>query len=88
MKKLRVNHFPQILCEPFEVPVKDLEEARKIMGTLADYDYFQYDNKIKPDYSNVTILEQWNEEDQEWEDWYDEETGIDDVVEYLEFISE
>jgi hypothetical protein len=58
--KLRVCHYPQIPCEPFIVGVDTLEEAKKMMDTLADYDLFQYNNKIKPDYSNMTILEQWD----------------------------
>jgi hypothetical protein len=88
MKKLRICHYPQIPCEPFIVKVESLEEADKIMNTLANYDLFQYENKIKPDYSNMAILEQWDEEEQEWCDWCDDETGIDDLEEYFEFIKE
>jgi hypothetical protein len=77
MKKLRVCHFPQIPCKPFIVSVKDLEEAKKIFDVLADYDLFQFKNKIKPDYANATVLEEWDEEEQDWLSWYDEETGLD-----------
>jgi len=59
-KKLRVSHFPQVPCEPFIAEVKDLYEAKKIMDTLAYYDLFQYKNRIKPDYTNVTVLEEWD----------------------------
>jgi hypothetical protein len=86
--KLRVCHFPQIPCKPFIVSVETLEEAKKIMDTLANYDLFQYDNKIKPDYANMTVLEQWDEIDQGWLSWCDEETGFDNLKEYLEFIKE
>lgn len=88
MKKLRICHYPQIPCEPFIVEVESLEEAHKIMNILANYDLFQYENKIKPDYSNMTILEQWDEEEQDWYDWCDDETGIDNLGEYFEFIKE
>ena len=88
MKKLRVSHFPQVPCDPFIVDVKDLHEAKKVMDILADYDYFQYKNNIKPDYSNMGIVEEWDEEEQEWLDWMDDETGIDDLDEYFEFINE
>ena len=88
MKKLRISHFPQVPCSPFIVEVNDVQEAKKIMDILADYDYFQYHNNIKPDYANVTILEEWNEEEQEWLSWMDDETGIDDLDEYFEFINE
>lgn len=69
MKKLRICHFPQIPCEPFIVPVKDLEEAKKILDVLADYDIFQFENKIKPDYCNMTTLEEWDEKEQDWIDY-------------------
>lgn len=85
-KKLRVLHFPQIPCNPFEVEVEDLKEAKKMCEVLANYDLFQYENKIKPDYSNMTIVEEFDEEEQEWVSWYDEETGIDDIYEYFEHI--
>ncbi|WP_368074367.1 hypothetical protein [Brevibacillus laterosporus] len=37
-----------------------------IYNTLADYDLFQYDNNIKPDYANATVVVYWDEEEQEW----------------------
>lgn len=83
-KKLRVVHFPQIPCNGFKVEVNNLVEAKKIMDVLANYDLFQYENRIKPDYCNSTVLEEFNEDNQEWYGWYDEETGIDDLDEYLE----
>lgn len=85
-KQLRVAHFPQVPCKPFCVEVKNLQEAKLIYDVLADYDLFQYENRIKPDYSNATVIEQKYEQDTEWESWYDEETGIDDIDEYLEYI--
>lgn len=88
MKKLRVAHFPQIPCQPFIVEVKDLHEARKMFDVLADYDTFQFENRIKPDYCNSTVLEEYCEEDDCWYSWCDEETGIDDIHEYFEHIEE
>jgi len=87
-KKLRVSHYPQIPCEPFITEVKTLEEAKKLIDVLANYDLFQYKNSIKGDYANMTLLEEWNEYDNEWIDWSDDETGIDDLDEYFEFINE
>lgn len=87
IKKLRVAHFPQVPCKSFVVEVKDLTEAKKISDVLAEYDLFQYENRIKPDYCNVTVIEEFDEEQQEWLSWCDEETGIDNIDEYFEFIS-
>jgi len=86
--ELRVVHFPQVPCKPFYVEVGDLQQAKKIIDVLANYDLFQFDNRIKPDYCNMTVLEQWDEDEQEWLSWCDEETGIDDVDDYFEHIKE
>lgn len=87
-KKLRVSHYPQIPCKPFIVEVKNLEEAKLIYDTLANYDLFQFNNRIKPDYANATIVEEYDEEEQEWISWCDDETGIDDIRDYFELKNE
>lgn len=86
-KKLRIVHFPQIGAKPFKVEVSNLQEARLLFNTLADYDLFQYNNRIKPDYANATVVQEWSEEDGEWIDWSDDETGIDDINDYFEFLN-
>lgn len=81
--QLRVWWIPQIPMKPFEVLVDDLKQAKLLLDTLADYDAFQYENDIKPDYSNTGGLTIWEEDldpDEDglkWCDWYDEETGMD-----------
>jgi len=84
MKKLRVWWVPQVPMEAFYVDVSSVEEGVKIMDVLADYDKFQFENQIKPDYCNCGGIQEWDEEAQEWSDWYDEESGYDDPDEYLE----
>jgi len=88
MKKIRVAHFPQVPCKPFIVEVRDLKEAKLIYDVLADYDEFQYLNRIKPDYCNATVIEEFDEESGKWVSWCDDETGIDDIDEYFEYISQ
>lgn len=90
-KQLRVWWIPQVPGEAFETDVASVEEGVKIMNVLAAYDAFQYEHNIKPDYSNAGGLHEWSyDSDGEgtpgWIDWCDEETGIDDPEEYLEFI--
>lgn len=70
-KQLRVWWIPQLPMNPFYIEVKTLEEANLLVETLAAYDAFQFDNNIKPDYSNVGGLQVF--EDGEWIDWYDED---------------
>jgi hypothetical protein len=82
-KKLKVWWIPQVPGKPFEVFVSPVEEGVRIMDVLADYDKFQFENRITPDYCNVGGLMEYDEEG-EWVDWCDDETGEDDPHAYLE----
>lgn len=56
------------------VDVKDTLIAKKLLKTLAQYDLFQFENKIKPDYCNTGGLEQWSAADGgEWFEWHDDD---------------
>lgn len=82
MEKLRVWHIPQVPMKAFHVDVETLEEAIKVLNILADYDLFQYENRVKPDYCNMQGLEEWCEEENDWCEWYDEDGR--DIREYAE----
>ena len=85
--KMRVWWMPQIGTNSiFYVPVKSVEEARKVMDMLGAYDAFQLQHMIKPDYSNTGGLEVYNPETGEYEDWYvDDDYGYyDDIDDYLD----
>lgn len=72
-QKMQVMWWPQLGAPEFVVPVKTPYEAKLIMNTLANYDLFQFHNKIKGDYCNAgsfQVLETLDE-GQEWCDWYD-----------------
>ena len=80
-QQLKVWWIPQIPGASFEVPVASVDEAKKILTVLADYDLFQYDNNIKGDYSNAGGLVYWEHASGEWLDWEDDEgRSIDDVM--------
>jgi hypothetical protein len=73
---LRVWWKPQIpMKQSFIVPVETPAEAKKLLEVLANYDLFQLAERIKPDYCNAGGLSIF--EDGEWNDWIDEETGLD-----------
>lgn len=82
---LRVWHIPQIPGKAFHVSVTSTQEAKKILDVLANYDLFQYKNKIKPDYANAAGLEVYEADNGDgvpgWCEWYSEETGasIDEI---------
>ena len=56
MSRLRVWHIPQVPMKAFHVEVETTEEAVKVLNILADYDLFQYENRVKPDYCNMQGL--------------------------------
>lgn len=75
---LKVCWFPQVPCKAFEVPVKTPSEGAFLMDVLARYDWFQLENRIKPDYSNAGVLRVYDagsdgEGNPGWVDWHDEE---------------
>ena len=82
-KALRVWWIPQLPMEAFYKEVDSVEEGALLLETLAKYDLFQYEKNIKPDYANVGGLQEFNEDDGEWEDWYNNELDIDDPLEYI-----
>lgn len=67
---LRVWHVSQIPCPAFRVPVATIAEGRKLLDVLADYDVYQYEHRIKPDYSNVGGIQRY-EDDGGGLDWFD-----------------
>ena len=75
MAELRVCHFPQIPCKPFQVAADSLREARKIMRVLAVYDQFLLDNRHRVDYCNAQTVQVFDADDYtdslagSWVDW-------------------
>lgn len=53
-RKMRVWHTPQVPGKPFYVPVENEKEVKKFLDALAGYDIFQFNNNIKPDFSNAS----------------------------------
>lgn len=91
---LRVWWIPQVPGKAFHVPVKTLREAKLLIDTLANYDMFQLQHRIKPDYSNAGGLQIYEPDsavdddgkptkDDAWFDWCHPETG-QDFDEYCE----
>lgn len=53
MLKLRVWWIPQIPGTSFTVAVDSVAEGEKLLKILADYDTFQFEHNVKPDYCNA-----------------------------------
>ena len=83
--RLRVWHIPQVLGKPFYVYTDDIREAKKIMDILASYDLFQFENRIKSDFTNMNGVQMWDDAEQRWVAWdiETEDDYFDDVDKYL-----
>ena len=66
--KLRVWWIPQVPMKRFLVEVGSVSEGAKLMKVLADYDAFQFENNVKPDYCNAGGLEMFIDVVDEWLD--------------------
>jgi len=91
--KLRVLHYPQIPCKPFIVEVIDEMQAYFTINLLAQQHLFLFDNNFIPDYSNILLVQMWEEDlDHEgdllgdWVDYYNEELDMDweEVADYFD----
>jgi hypothetical protein len=69
----RVWWIPQIPGKPFLVDVPDLKTGVLLTDVLADYDLFQYNNRIKPDYANAGGVQEFEAESGEWVDMDEDE---------------
>ena len=79
---LRVWHIPQVPMKPFRIDVIDVRQAADVLHTLWNYDRFQYENRIKPDYSSASGLEVYDPEDPEgWGEWHSDHGQ--DLIEHM-----
>mgnify|MGYP002655180961 CR=1 FL=1 len=78
---IRVNWIPKIPGDAFIVDVATYSEALGVMSLLANYDKFQLDHKIKPDYCNMGWVEIY--EDGEWVSLDDDEVEEAAEAEFL-----
>lgn len=88
---LRVWWMPQIsMGKRFFWPIATVAEGANLLSLLAECDMFQLENNIKPDFCNAGGIEHFvddSENGPEWQDWYDEESGIEDPSEYLDYLN-
>lgn len=73
--KYKLWHIPQIPGQPIVIEFEYVADAVMVSDILADYDQFQLDTNIKPDYSNASGIMVWNEEDGSYEDVDDDLEG-------------
>ncbi len=65
---VKVWWIPQVPGDPFEVIVPDTATGKLVADILADYDQFQLDQNIKPDYCNAGGVVTYDAAEDEWFD--------------------
>lgn len=73
MARFKVWYIPQIPGKPFEVERDTAREAFAALDMLGSFSFFEYTNKVKPDYADAGGVSEWNEAEQEWDDIEPEE---------------
>jgi hypothetical protein len=71
--RLRVFHIPQIPGPSFIREVASKAEGELLLDVLADYDAFEFENRIKPDYANVGGIEYFDDDEGSWLSFHDDE---------------
>lgn len=91
--KYRVWHCPQVPCPMFTVEAPDYAEAKRLQNALADYDLFQLNNNIKPDYCNASGVQIYQHDltdedlvEMGLEDRWVDIDGVDDLNEYFDHL--
>jgi len=75
----KVWHIPQVPGPAFEVRVASVKEGMRVLRVLANYDRFQYEHHIKPDYAKASGLAMREGPGAAWEAWYDAKTDEYDI---------
>lgn len=76
-QRLRVVHFPQVPCKPFTYEVESEKEAFILVDAIAKQHIFLFEHNYIPDFSNAILVQMWNEEDEEWEDYWNDPEEMD-----------
>lgn len=72
MSNLRVYYY--ILgTETYYQTVSSAEEAKIVIDSIAKFVNMKVEEDVFPDHCSVAGLEEYDEDDNEWYDWYDED---------------
>lgn len=74
-QKYRISYIPQVPMAPFEREYDDFETAKAVLNAVIDFSIFEFENRVKPDYSDAAFFEVLV--DGEWETLDDEEWVVE-----------
>ena len=68
---LRVYYIPQIPMRGFEYDVPDLKSAVMVLDALSRFSLFEFENRVKPDYSDAGGVQRYEDDGEGGHDWFD-----------------
>lgn len=71
-KKLRV-YYHILGTETYYQSVKTAEEAKLVIDSIANFVNMKVNEGVFPDHCSTAGLEEYDEDDGEWYDWYDDD---------------
>lgn len=78
---LQVWWIPQVPMPAFHVRVPDLKTAALLVEVLGDYDAFQLEHNVKPDYCNAGGVQRYEDDGEGGFDWFDvDDEEIEEAV--------
>ena len=66
--RFKIFYIPQVPMPAFEREYEDFETAKEVLNAIINFSIFEFDNNVKPDYSDVAGISFWEEAEQDWED--------------------
>lgn len=67
MSKFRMWYIPQVpMDDPFIREYDTAADAEAALDLISVYSYYEYLNRVKPDYADAGGVEQWDEDADEW----------------------
>lgn len=70
-ERYRVYYIPQVPMKAFTVEVTELDAAQLLLTTIIDFSIFEFENKVKPDYSDAAGIERWEEDSETGWGWFE-----------------
>lgn len=84
MSNLRV-YYHILGTETYYQTVSSVEEAKLVIDSIAKFINMKVEEGVFPDHCSIAGLEEYDEDDNEWYDWYDEDG--DDFNEHFRWIN-
>lgn len=72
-ERYKVWYIPQIPGKAFEREVDSLPTAVLLINAIIDFSIFEFENRVKPDYSDAAGISRWEEDGEGGHDWFDVE---------------